>query len=83
MCSPSAAPSARLVEASPGHLRYEAAAVSLAALFRALESRKAALGVREYSVCQTSLEAVFLAFSRLQERADERRRAAAAATLRA
>lgn len=77
----SAAPGARLVESSAGHLRFEAAAVSLAAIFRVLESHRAptgapvpvpagmpaqdpesaplperSVGVREYSVSQTSLE---------------------------
>lgn len=136
----SAAPGARLVESSAGHLRFEAAAVSLAAIFRVLEAHRApagapvpvpaaaaavsssheagtaplpdrSVGVREYSVSQTTLEvglyfgrietlrrcssgcrrchemspfcftpffcslqAVFLGFARLQEKADEVRR---------
>jgi ABC-type multidrug transport system ATPase subunit len=91
-----AAPEAKVVESSAGHMRLEAPKVSLALLFRALEGYKArqqvvgaaarstdAAGsmssdddpiVREYSVSQTTLEAVFLGFSRLQERAEEERR---------
>jgi ABC-type multidrug transport system ATPase subunit len=68
------APAARLVESSSGHLRFEAPSVSLAVMFGTLEAHKAAAGIREYSVSQTTLEAVFLGFSRLQEQADERRR---------
>lgn len=88
-----AAPDAKVVESSSGHLRLEAPKVSLAMLFRALEgyrarpassgalgggdsseAEEAGLTIREYSVSQTTLEAVFLGFSRMQERAEEERR---------
>jgi ABC-type multidrug transport system ATPase subunit len=73
-----AAPGARLVDANGGVYRYEAAALSLGVAFAALEAARGSGVVRDFSVCQTSLEAVFLRFSRLQEAADEAEARAAA-----
>ncbi|RYY36269.1 ATP-binding cassette domain-containing protein, partial [archaeon] len=57
----------RLLENNTGHLRYEVAELHLPQLFRSLEGARAALGIRDFSVSQTTLESVFLRFSRMQE----------------
>lgn len=63
---------ARLLEAHFGRAKFELpAAVRVADIFGAIEGNKERLGVEFYSVSQTSLEQVFLEFSKRQAAADE------------
>lgn len=64
-----------MLEHNSTHLRFEVAALKLGSMFRALEASRAALNIVDYSVSQTTLEAVFLSFSRMQDLADESFRA--------
>jgi ABC-type multidrug transport system ATPase subunit len=59
-------PSATLTEEHGGHMKFEVplASVSLANIFRTIESNKERLRIREYSVSQPSLEQIFIGFAR-------------------
>ena len=67
----SAAPTARLTEANAGHLRFEAEDLTLSLAFAALERARLGGVLRDFSLSQTTLESVFLRFSKMQEAADD------------
>ncbi|KAL8560975.1 hypothetical protein ACOMHN_061189 [Nucella lapillus] len=62
-------PSARLFDAHQGyaHVQVPDPQVRLAQVFSAMEQAKRELQVQDYNVHQTTLEQVFLAFTRMQE----------------
>jgi ATP-binding cassette subfamily A (ABC1) protein 3 len=69
-------PSSQLKEAYEGfvHIHINETALSLAALFRIIESCKEEYSIENYTVSQTTLEQVFLNFARSQLDPDELRR---------
>ena len=67
----SAAPAAQLVDANGGVFRFETKKLSLAAAFSTLEAAQRAGTIADFAVSASSLESVFLRFSRRQEAADE------------
>lgn len=69
-------PNSQLKEAYEGfvHIHIDEGAVSLAKLFRIVESSKQTYSIENYTVSQTTLEQVFLNFARSQLDPDELRR---------
>ena len=69
-------PGAVLQDSHEGYVSYRVPyeAASLAALFGAMERSKAYFSVQEYSVCQASLEQVFLSLARGQIPSSEARK---------
>jgi ABC-type multidrug transport system ATPase subunit len=68
----------RLLERSGSHLRFEVTSIRLPAAFRNLEKSRERLGIADYNISQTTLEAVFLSFSRIQENINQASAAVAA-----
>eukprot|EP00898_Chlorokybus_atmophyticus_P008904 jgi/Chlat1/9014/Chrsp94S08294 len=66
-------PSATLVEHHGERVKYQLPMknLSLAAVFRAVESNRVALGISDYAVSQSSLEQVFISFAKQQTDDDE------------
>lgn len=65
---------AQLKDIHPGYLQYHIAAtaqVTWADLFRKMETAKTQFGLEAYSVGQTSLEQVFLNFTKAQLGSDD------------
>jgi ABC-type multidrug transport system ATPase subunit len=62
-----------LEEEHGGQLKYKLprAGLTLSSLFAAVEAQRAALGIRDYSVSQPTLEQVFLSMARQQEEETE------------
>jgi ATP-binding cassette subfamily A (ABC1) protein 3 len=67
-------PGAQLKDLHPGYLQYHIAAtaqVTWADLFRKMETAKEQFGLEAYSVGQTTLEQVFLNFTKAQVESDD------------
>ncbi len=66
-------PGAGIVEEHPERIKYSvgASGLSLSGLFEDIEKNKAKLGIIDYSVSQSSLEAVFIQLAKSDEKAAE------------
>ena len=68
----SLAPNASLDECHNGYSKFTASnSLKLSSTFKLFEARKAELAIEDYSVSQTTLEKVFLSFSKLQKGEEE------------